>query len=271
VEQVTTHTVKVFLSASGLGSKAGSALALVEKALEDDHQVLVHVEELDDYLAIAGLLLASPGAGRIHILHVPHQRYSRTMCSLVDQRLTLETCPHYLLWEWTWSRQGCDVNPPVVPADLWSEIREGRINTVGTDHCSYRLQDKEMHGLPGFPGLETLLPIVFTYGVEAGRISWGDLCRILSAGPARVLGLYPQKGTIQTGSDADLVIFDLDHQDVVGAPRYGRGDFSPFCGLNVKGKVVSTLVRGRQVYADGKADLGATGWGTWQESGRAAS
>jgi dihydroorotase-like cyclic amidohydrolase len=265
LDRADTQTVKVFLAASGLGAKSGIGFELVKEALARGRQVLIHVEELDDYLAIARLIQASPDQGSVHIVHVPHQRYSQLMRSLVDRQLTLETCPQYLLWSWTRGRDGCDVNPPVVPADLWTEIQRGRIDTIGTDHCSYTRQEKVDHGLPGFPGLETLLRVMYTCGVAAGCITWEQLSRVMSAGPARVLGLCPKKGVIQVGSDADLVIFDPGFEDLVGRPRFGRGDFSPFEGLSLRGRVVRTLVRGRQVYADGSADLDAAGWGTWQE------
>jgi dihydropyrimidinase len=263
VDSARTRTVKVFLAASGLGAQAGGGLELVRRALAKGHQVLVHVEAMDDYLAIARHVAETAGAGRAHILHVPHQRFVSAVCAAGLERLTLETCPHYLLWEWTRGRVGCDVNPAVVPSHLWPEVQAGRIQTLGTDHCSYTRADKAEFGLPGFPGLETLLRFTFTCGVQAGRISWADLCRLLSAGPARALDLYPRKGAVQVGSDADLVLFSPDGQDVVGAPARGRGDFSPFAGLRLDGKVVRTFVRGRQVYSDGAVDAAAAGWGRY--------
>jgi len=267
LEQATTRTVKVFLAASGLGGQASGGQELIRRGMAKGHQVLAHVEATSDYLDIAQHLAGTTGstAGGLHIVHVPHQRMVQLLSSLGDPRLTLETCPHYLLWEWVRGRNGCDVNPPIVPADLWSELRAGRIQTIGTDHCSYTRQEKEELKLPGFPGLEASLRLLFTFGVQAERITWGDLCRLLSAAPARVLGLYPRKGALQVGSDADLVLFDPDCEEVMGEPRYGRGDFAPYAGLMVRGRVARTLVRGREVYADGVADLGAAGWGRWQE------
>jgi len=265
LERVQSWTVKVFFSASGLGAQASGALELLQRAAARGHQVLAHVEEMQDYLAILERGLEAGSPGRVHILHVPHQRYVFTVHTAGDERITMETCPHYLLWEWVRDREGCAVNPPVRPSDLWPEVRAGRISTIGTDHCSYTRQEKADMRLPGFPGLKTLLRLMVTFGVQAGRISWADLCRLLSAGPARVLGLYPRKGAVQVGSDADLVVFDPEYEGVMGAPAYGRGDFSPYTGLRLKGKVVRTLVRGREVYADGVADLSAADWGTWQD------
>ena len=264
LERVQSRTVKVFFSASGLGGQATGPLGLLQRAAADGHLVLAHVETMRDYLAILECGLEADSPGRVHILHVPHQRYVATVHAAGDERITMETCPHYLLWEWARDREGCDVNPPVVPSDLWPEVRAGRISTIGTDHCSYTWQEKVDMGLPGFPGLETLLRLMVTFGVAAGRISWADLCRLLSAGPARILGLYPRKGVVQVGSDADLVVFDPEYEKVMGAPAYGRGNFSPYTGLRLKGRVVRTFVRGREVYANGVADLDAAGWGVWQ-------
>jgi len=103
-------------------------------------------------------------------------------------------------------------------------------------------------------------------GVLSGRLDWGDLSRLFSAGPARVLGLYPRKGAILVGSDADLVCFDPIPEFQVDRP-YGRADFTPYRGLRVRGRVVRTWVRGREVFACGSADLTAAGWGKWQEHG----
>jgi len=265
LEGAQSWTVKVFFSASGLGAQASGALELLQRAVTGGYQVLAHVEMMQDYLAILERGLEADTTGRVHILHVPHQRYVSAVHAAGDERITMETCPHYLLWEWVRDREGCAVSPPVISSDLWPQVRAGRISTIGTDHCSYTWQEKANMGLPGFPGVETLLRLMVTFGVQAGRISWADLCRLLSAGPARILGLYPRKGAVQVGSDADLVVFDSEYEEVMGAPAYGRGDFSPYTGLRLKGKVVRTLVRGREVYADGVADLSAAGWGTWQD------
>ncbi len=267
LEQVQTRTVKIFFSASGLGEPADQALVLLQHALARGHQVLVHVEALSDWVMILQHGLPAVSGGSLHILHVPHQRFVHLATALSDERVTLETCPHYLLWEWLQPQENAKVNPPIEPADLWSEVRAGRLHTIGTDHCSYTRSEKKTLGLPGFPGLETLLPLMVSFGVHSGRLTWGDLSRLLSSGPARVLGLYPRKGAIQVGCDADLVCFDPIPDFQVGNPAYGRADFTPYRGLHVRGRVVRTWVRGREVFACGSADLTAAGWGKWQEHG----
>jgi dihydropyrimidinase len=258
-----TRTIKVFLASSGLGAESEEGLALVRTGLQRGHVVLAHVEAMSDYVAIAQHVGNHPDLpGAVHILHVPHQKYSSVVHSLAEGRVTMETGPHYLLWDWTWSQPNCDVNPRVVPSNLWPEVQAGRIQTVGTDHCSYTWAEKQHYRLPGIPGLETSLRLMFTYGVEAGRISWSELCRLLSAAPAQLLGLYPRKGAIAVGSDADLVLFDPRPSERLMSLRQGRGDFSPFFGLELAGKVEQTWVRGRQVYRDGVVVVDAAGWGT---------
>jgi dihydropyrimidinase len=259
LKNARTHTVKVFFAASGLGASAQGALELLRQGVLDGRQVLAHVEEMADYLSIVQNGAVSQGPGSVHILHVPHQR------------ITMETCPQYLLWEWTLSHPGCDVNPRIEPADLWPEVAAGWISSLGTDHCSYRREEKEELHLPGFPGVETLLRLVYTYGIESGRLTWAHLCRLLSSGPAQALGLYPRKGILQVGSDADIVLFDPDHTATLRAPAHGRGDFSPYGGMRLRGRVVRTLVRGKVVYADGAPRLDLAGHGEWQDANRAVT
>lgn len=265
LEQATTRTIKVFFTASGAGGQTEDALGFLAQAVAEGRQVLAHVEALDDYLAIMRHMAATSDPGRVHILHVPHQRYISLRRGFGAPRLTMETCPHYLMWEAVRGVKGCDVNPAVVACDLWPELRSGGIDTIGSDHCSYSREEKREYGLPGFPGLESALRLIFTYGVRAGRISWSDLCRLMSAGPARILGLYPRKGVVQVGADADLLLFDPQVEEMWCGPSCGRGDFSPYAGLRLAGKVTRTFVRGREVYAHGVVDSEARGWGAWQE------
>ena len=113
----------------------------------------------------------------------------------------------------------------------------------------------------GLPGIETLLPLAYTYGVDAGRIQITDLVRLLCENPARLFGIAPQKGFLEPGSDADIVLYDpgveraLHHQDL----HYLSG-YSPYEGMTVKGEVKMTIARGEVIYRDGEI-LGAAGRG----------
>ena len=113
----------------------------------------------------------------------------------------------------------------------------------------------------GFPGVvcvqrvrqvETLLPLVYSEGVGKGLLHLPDVPRLLSEGPARVYGLYPKKGAIEVGSDADLVVFDPDERWEISANGlHMRTDFSPYEGWEITGRVVTTIARGEVVYSGG--------------------
>ena len=141
------------------------------------------------------------------------------------QRLYVETCPQYLLLdERSYRLPGFEsakfvLSPPLRAqencAALWDALEAGEIDTIGTDHCSFRFHGAKELGredfskIPnGIPGVEHRPSLMYTYGVAAGRITAVDMARLLAENPARLFGMYPQKGVLAVGSDADLVIFD---------------------------------------------------------------
>ncbi len=177
-----------------------------------------------------------------------------------------ETCPPYLIFDDTvYSRADGHlyiVNPSIKgPADrqrLWSGIREGAVDVIGTDHCGYTLAQKSrdpgnFDSTPaGFPGVETLLPFLYTEGVCGNRITLGRMVELLSGNPARIFGLSPRKGALAVGADADLVIFDPANEWTVRPQELHMSpDYHPFTGLTLRGRVRHTFVRGHHVYADG--------------------
>jgi dihydropyrimidinase len=182
------------------------------------------------------------------------------------RRVHLETCPQYLFLD-DMAYAGSDgaqfvVAPPLRPAPhseaLRRALRDGRIDVVATDHCPFRREQKGPAGAPftalpgGLPGVETRLSLLYTEMVVPGLISMEDLVRVTSAGPARIFGLYPRKGTLVPGSDADLVLFDPRADGVLSAGNlHMRTDFSPFEGRRIRGRVVSVIRRGQVVVQDG--------------------
>jgi len=187
-------------------------------------------------------------------------------------RLTAETCPQYLVLT-AGSYERMDgylfAASPALRTDadqraLWKGLRRQELDFVATDHCPFTREQKTWRGtftdLPyGLPGVETLLPLVYSEGVGRGLLHLSDVPRLLSEGPARVYGLYPRKGAIEPGSDADLVLFDPDETwEISAGGLHMNTDFSPYEGWSVAGKVVATLSRGEVVYADGavSADRG---------------
>lgn len=178
-----------------------------------------------------------------------------------------ETCPHYLLLdESVYARPDghrFSVTPPLrTPADqraLWEALGRGLLQAVATDHCAFTCAQKDPYReeparLPsGLPGVETLLVLLYSEGVARGRLGLGRLAWYLSEGPARAFGLWPRKGALRPGADADLVLLDprarwtLRAQDLHMAT-----DFSPYEGLPVQGRVVGVLSRGEWVYREGE-------------------
>ncbi|MGB9757523.1 MAG: amidohydrolase family protein [Candidatus Bipolaricaulaceae bacterium] len=178
-----------------------------------------------------------------------------------------ETCPHYLLLdERVYSRPDghlFSVTPPLrTPVDqkaLWRALARRELQAVATDHCPFTRAQKdpyreEPQKLPsGLPGVETLFILLFSAGVGEGRLRPSDLAWHLAEGPARAFGLWPKKGGIQPGSDADLVFLDPKATWTIHAEDLHMAtDFSPYEGFSVRGKVVGVLSRGEWVYRDGE-------------------
>jgi dihydropyrimidinase len=163
--------------------------------------------------------------------------------------------------------------PPLrEPADvrsLWSGLADGSVDTLGSDHAPWTLADKIDDSLDvttarqGVADLETMLPMLFSAGVRTGRISLGRFVALTSANPARLFGLYPRKGTIAVGSDADLVVLDPKlHRIVDGSAMRSRAGYSAYDGHQVDGWPRFTISRGDIVYEDGQV-LARPGRGTW--------
>jgi dihydropyrimidinase len=157
---------------------------------------------------------------------------------------------------------------------LWSGIQEGRIHTVCTDHAPWTLAAKldPNHTItnlrPGVANLQTMIPMLYSEGVRAGRISLSRFVDVTSTNAAKLFGLYPQKGDIAVGSDADLVIFDPDRmKSIDNSMLLSNSDYSAFEGWKVTGWPVVTLRRGEIVYQDGEV-LGRPGSGVVLKRGR---
>jgi dihydropyrimidinase len=142
---------------------------------------------------------------------------------------------------------------------LWNGLWDGDIQTFCTDHAPWKLEEKLDPSLtianlrPGVADLETLLPMLFSEGVNKGRISLHRFVEVTSTNAARLFGLFPQKGTIAVGSDADLTIWDPTlTRPVDGSAMETNADYSPYDGWSVTGWPVITISRGEVVYQDGR-------------------
>ena len=158
------------------------------------------------------------------------------------------------------------------PADverLWKGLRSGEVSVISTDTCTFTREQKAMWNgdwtkIPmGMPGLETLLPLTYTRGVLEGRLTLEEMSAKLSTNPARIMGLYPRKGAIQIGADADLAIIHPQRRETVTPSRMEtNADWSPFEGWQLAGFARTTLSRG-EVIVDEYKVVGREGRGQW--------
>jgi dihydropyrimidinase len=183
-------------------------------------------------------------------------------------KLSIESVlPHFLLDKTSAERAGLQgmqyvMSPPLrdrrnQPA-LWSALATGLIDAVGTDHCPFDNEQKLLGRdaftlIPnGIPGIEERVGLMYTYGVNRGRIDLHRFVDALSTRPAKLFGLFPRKGTIAVGSDADLVVFDPTYRGVVSArTQHINNDYSGFEGFALEGRPAVVTVRGKIQVRDG--------------------
>jgi dihydropyrimidinase len=170
---------------------------------------------------------------------------------LLDERVYLEAHPeHYILQP--------PIRPVGEPEKLWELVENRAVSVISTDSCDYTLEQKLEHEeftkTPGgLPGIETLLRLVYTYGVAEGRIELIDMVRLLCENPSRLYGIAPQKGVLQPGSDADVVLYDPSVEgEIHAADLHYLAGYSPYEGMATKGAVRMTLSRGEVIYRDGE-------------------
>jgi dihydropyrimidinase len=145
---------------------------------------------------------------------------------------------------------------------LWAGIRQGLIQVIGTDHCPFMWKDKKL-GENDFtkipncaPGIEHRLELLFSEGVLKNRIDLNKFVEINSTNAARIFGLFPEKGTIAPGSDADIVIFDPDKEHSVSVNTHHHNcDYSAYEGWKVKGKTETVILRGEIAIKNGKINI----------------
>ena len=149
---------------------------------------------------------------------------------------------------------------------LWKALADGTIQTVSTDHCSFTTEQKKLGmddftKIPGgMPGVETRGTLLYTYGVDAGRITREKMCELLSENPAKLYGMYPLKGAIAPGSDADIVVMRTGVDDVVTAGGQAQNvDYAPFEGSKLTARIESVYLRGTQVVKDHQVVVEKTG------------
>lgn len=193
------------------------------------------------------------------------------------QKVFLETCPQYLIFDdsvyhlpdFESAKYVC--SPPLRPDGnrqmLWEAVEGGEVDTISTDHCAFNFQgQKEMgrddfHDIPnGMPGVEHRPIVMYTAGVAAGRLTPSELAALCSENIAKQFGMFPQKGILAPGSDADIVVWDPDAQGTISAATQVQDvDYTPYEGFKTVGAPVQVYLRGRLVAENGKPVDGAGG------------
>jgi dihydroorotase len=213
-------------------------------------------------VARAAILAEWTGA-RIHVLHISSAAELRPLAEAKARgvEITGETCPHYLLLsETAYDKFGgiVRVNPPVREAPnrqpLWDALMDGTIDMIATDHAPHAPEEKTRNDIwtvdCGFPGVETQMPLMLTE-IGRGRATIQDYVRWSAESPAKIWGLYPRKGTLTVGSDADVAIVDLNRTWTIDdALIQSRSKISPWHGRQATALPIHTIVRGRFVMKD---------------------
>lgn len=198
-----------------------------------------------------------------------------------------ETCPQYLLLDVNrYDEPGFDgakyvLTPPLREDwnqdELWNGLRTSSLDVISTDHCPFCLREQKELGRDDFsqipnggPGVENRMSLIYHYGVNLGRITLNRFVEITSTRPAMIFGLFPRKGTIAVGSDADIVIFDPDREEIISRhnthTHHMNIDYNAYEGFPVKGVTETVLSRGRVIVDKGQY-VGRAGDGRFVKRG----
>lgn len=188
-----------------------------------------------------------------------------------NQKVFVETCTQYLVLDASVYDRGFEsakwvMSPPIREKKdqdaLWAAINQGVVQTVATDHCPFMWDDKlkgkdDFTKIPnGAPGIEHRVELLYSEGVNKGKISLNKLVDISSTASAKIFGMFPKKGTIAVGSDADIVIFDIKKKHTISASTHHHHcDYSAYEGLEVTGKSEIVILRGKVAIENGKVNI----------------
>ncbi|MGO0061223.1 dihydropyrimidinase [Brevibacillus fluminis] len=245
---------------------------LVQEALQNGntdpiYHALTRPPEAEAEATGRAALLTALADSQLYVVHVSCADAAAKIAEARQKgyRVWGETCPQYLVLDQTYLEkpdfEGAKYvwSPPLREKwnqqELWNALKSGQLQTLGSDHCAFNFVGKKELGRGDFskipnggPIIEDRLPILFSEGVKKGRITLNQFVDIVSTRSAKLFGLFPQKGTIAIGSDADIVIFDPNQERTISAKTHHMNvDYNPFEGMRVTGAPVSVLSRGEFV------------------------
>jgi dihydroorotase (multifunctional complex type) len=226
------------------------------------------------------LLLSQKTRARLHVCHLSTKEGKDLVRKAKVQRLcvTTEVCPHHLFFtKDAYEKLGPSVitTPPLRSIEdvneLWKGLNDGTIDLIVSDHCAFKKNEKDAyrqdiwHVPPGVPGLETLTSLMLGKGVKEGKISLQRFVNVACENPARLFKLYPRKGSLEKGADADLTIVNLHKDHVIKAKDLKCvADYTPYEGWIVGATLTMTLVRGEIVFKEGEI-TGKMGFGNFMK------
>jgi dihydropyrimidinase len=218
--------------------------------------------DLAAYTGVTGYIVHLTCEGALNQIRQKTQR---------NQKVYVETCIQYLLLDASLYERDFEgakwvMSPPLrEPKDqttLWAGINQGLVQVVATDHCPFKWQQKLMgkddfSKIPnGHPAIEHRVELLYSEGVRKGKISANKFVEVLSTNPARIFGMYPKKGCIAVGADADIVIFDPERRHTLSAATHHMNvDYSAYEGKEVVGKCETVLLRGQVAIEDGQVNI----------------
>jgi dihydropyrimidinase len=250
---------------------------LVKKALAEGktapkYHALTRPARAEAEATHRAIALAEMAGVPIYIVHLSAAEALEMVTEARDRGLPAyaETCPQYLFLSYdNYEEPGFDgakyvMSPPLRAKEtqdrLWRGLAFNDLQAVSTDHCPFCMKEQKVLGegdfskIPnGAPGIETRMSLVYDGGVRTGKISLNRFVELTSTSPAKIFGLFPRKGTIAPGSDADLVVFDPAKKMTLGAKSlHMRVDYNPYEGREVTGVTETVISRGKVVIDNGK-------------------
>jgi dihydropyrimidinase len=262
---------------------------LVEQALKKGftapkYHAITRPARLEAEATYRAICLAEVADVPVYIVHLSASEALEHVTTARDRGLPAfaETCPQYLFLSYdNYEEPGFDgakyvMSPPLrakeKQKDLWRGLKFNDLQAVSTDHCPFCMKDGKQLGKDDFskipngaPGIETRMSLMYDGGVAAGNITMNRFVEITSTAPAKIFGLFPSKGTIAVGSDADIVVFDPQGSTVWSAKTHHMNvDYNPYEGRKCKGAVDTVLSRG-EVIVDKTKLTGKPGRGKYQK------
>ena len=255
---------------------AGVIDALIDEAKKEgrlgpENHPLVRPDTLEAEAVHRLLVIAKEAGAPVMVVHLTNRKaYEEILRARAGgQTVYAETCPQYLLLDDSVYSQPdfrgavyvCA--PPIRKKEdqecLWNALKKGEIQTVATDQCSFTLEQKalgkdDFTKIPGgLPGVQTRGTLLYTYGVKAGKITPEQMCSLLSENAAKLYGVYPRKGALLPGSDADIVVLDPEKESVISAKTHAYNtDNNPFEGFKLGCGIDKVFLRGHLAVENGE-------------------